>query len=215
MINEQYKQYSQDGQDIYLQNTFFKDKTDGFYVDIGAHDGISLSNTYIYEKLGWSGICIEPLPEIYNLLTLNRSCKCINGVVSDINTPYVDFCYIKGAPEMLSGIIENYTEKHKLRIIEECKARGSSKQKIKVKNYNFSEVINNVNINFLDIDTEGNELNILKTVDYNKYNIQVIAAEDNIGTGELQSFLISKGFNYITRVGGDCIFYNPNFIHNI
>ena len=46
--------YSQYGQDKFLFENFFKEKNNGFYLDIGAHDGITLSNTYFFEKLGWA-----------------------------------------------------------------------------------------------------------------------------------------------------------------
>ena len=64
--------YSQFGQDKYLNENFFHNKSNGTYVDIGAHDGITGSNTYFFDLLGWEGICFEPLPEIYNQLVINR-----------------------------------------------------------------------------------------------------------------------------------------------
>jgi hypothetical protein len=54
---------------LYLQN-----KKDGFYLDIGANDGISGSNTYIFEQIGWNGICIEPQPDVYKILKKYRNC---------------------------------------------------------------------------------------------------------------------------------------------
>lgn len=61
--------YSQAGQDKYLIENIYKNKEKGFFIDIGAHDGITYSNTYYLEKeLGWSGICIEPNPKIYKQL---------------------------------------------------------------------------------------------------------------------------------------------------
>jgi len=205
------KSYSQDQQDVYLYDKFFRNIKNGFYVDIGAHDGVNLSNTYFYELLGWTGICIEPLKSPYSSLIVNRNCKCINGVISDKDDEYVDFCSIEGYSEMLSGIIDNYNDKHKQRIVNECNENQSERQKIKVKNYKFSDVVDNYNINFLDIDTEGNELNILKTIDYDRYNIHIISVEDNALSGELEDFLISKKFIYVSKQGGDCVFKNPFF----
>lgn len=207
--------YSQDQQDLYLYNRFFKNTKKGFYVDIGAHDGISLSNTYAYELLGWSGICIEPLEGPYASLITNRKCKCIKGVISDSNEEYLDFCSIEGYPEMLSGIIDCYSDSHKIRIINECNNHQTSRKKIKVRNYKFSDVIDVHEIDFLDIDTEGNELNILKTIDFNKYNIHIISVEDNAAPGEIESFLKSKQFIYIGKQGGDCIFENPLYLSKI
>ena len=83
--------YSQIGQDKYTNEIFFKGMENGFFVDIGAHDGIELSNSYFFEKTkNWKGICIEPLPDIYKLLKKNRKCICIEGAIS-INNGYQDF----------------------------------------------------------------------------------------------------------------------------
>ena len=67
------KQYSQYGQDILLNNLI--NKQNGFFIDIGAHDGICFSNSYLFEtELEWNGICIEPLPNIFKKLEKNRKC---------------------------------------------------------------------------------------------------------------------------------------------
>ena len=51
---------SQLGQDKYLFENFLKHKN-GFFVDVGAHDGVFLSNTFFFEnELNWSGVCVEP-----------------------------------------------------------------------------------------------------------------------------------------------------------
>lgn len=71
--------YSQAGQDVWaLQKT-----NKGFFVDIGAHDGVESSNTYALEKAGWTGICIEPNPVSFEKLRLFRRCTCLNRFVAD------------------------------------------------------------------------------------------------------------------------------------
>ena len=65
---------SQHKQDEFVVN-YFKGKKNGVFVDIGAHDGITLSNTYVLEKeLGWTGICVEPMDHEYKKLTECRNC---------------------------------------------------------------------------------------------------------------------------------------------
>jgi hypothetical protein len=58
----------------------FGHKTKGFFVDVGAHDGISINNTKMLESLGWEGICIEPHPKVFQRLIQNRKCKSVNCV---------------------------------------------------------------------------------------------------------------------------------------
>jgi hypothetical protein len=66
-----------------LTYLYFGAKKDGFYIDIGANDGKSYSNTFIFENIGWDGICVEPLPIVYKLLMQNRQCDCFNVAVSE------------------------------------------------------------------------------------------------------------------------------------
>lgn len=96
--------YSQYGQDQFVHEKFFKDKKDGVFIEIGAYDGKNLSNTFFFEKeLGWEGICIEPLPHVYQILKQNRSCTCIQGCIAEKNGS-VSFMQVSGV-EMLTSII--------------------------------------------------------------------------------------------------------------
>ena len=72
--------YGQFKQDEYVYNTFFKNKKEqGFFLEIGASNGIHMSNCYFYEKeLNWNGIAIEPRKDAYNELIKNRKCICEN-----------------------------------------------------------------------------------------------------------------------------------------
>ena len=74
--------YSQAGQDQWiLEKT--NSKRRGYFVDIGAYDGINYSNTlYLEKNLNWSGICIEPDVKTYESLIINRNCICENLAVN-------------------------------------------------------------------------------------------------------------------------------------
>lgn len=200
------KSYSQDGQDIYILNNFFPNKKDGTFVDIGANDGVTISNSLLFEELGWTGVCVEPLPTAFNKLTQNRKCECVNGVISDKNVSHVDFCAIEGYSEMLSGILDKYDERHKTRILNESSLYDCKRQKIKVPNFKFNDLIKFNQINLLDVDTEGGELEILKSINYDLYVIDLILVENNYGTNDMQKFLHTKNFKSITRLGADELF---------
>ena len=74
--------YSQLGQDLAVID-FYKEKKDGFFVEIGAVDGIEISNTYLLEtKYNWKGICVEAIPDKFEKLVKNRpNSKCISKAV--------------------------------------------------------------------------------------------------------------------------------------
>ena len=198
--------YSQYNQDVTLNDMYFKNKEGGVFVDIGAYDGVEKSNTYAYETiLDWSGICVEPILGRYQELAKNRRCTCIHGAVSDKDQDMVEFCEIEGYSEMLSGILEDYDANHKRRIINE----GSKRKKVSYKNYRINDILNAnkiTNIDLLDIDTEGNELKILKDIDFEAISIDVILAECNYGSDDMKKFLEEKQFRYVTSIGADLVF---------
>ena len=75
--------YAANNIDKIVRENFFSNKTDGFFLDIGAFDGTSINNTLHFEESGWNGICFEPFPEIYKELSKNRKCKTINKALSN------------------------------------------------------------------------------------------------------------------------------------
>src|SRR3974390_100826 len=70
--------YSQIGPERNLKGGAFCGKRNGVFVDVGAYDGISFSNTLMFEReLGWTGLCIEPNPDVFPRLIENRSATCL------------------------------------------------------------------------------------------------------------------------------------------
>lgn len=199
------KYYSQDGQDKFLIENLFKNKNNGFYVDIGANDGVSLSNTKVLEDIGWEGICVEPLPNSFEKLVNSRKCKSFNVAINNDNSE-IEFLKIDGYSEMLSGILENYDKRHLERIDRELVRFGGKKEVIKIKGIKFSDLITEKNIDYVSIDVEGSELNILKSIDFNFHNIKCISVENNYGTKEVEEYLNGFGFKYLTNIGADNFF---------
>jgi FkbM family methyltransferase len=75
-------QMGQAGQDLWVIGEVFNEKRGGYFVFVGAHDGVELSNTYLLEKkYGWEGICIEANPDTFKQLQQNRSVACTNACI--------------------------------------------------------------------------------------------------------------------------------------
>jgi len=181
--------------------------TKGFYVDIGAHNGVEGSNTKYFEELGWDGVCIEPHPDVFKQLEQNRKCEKLNCAIWDRDTQ-VDFLAISGYSEMLSGIIESYDPRHVARINGEVSSRGGSTKVVKVDAKKFESVITREHIDFLSVDTEGSELQILKKIDFSKYDVKVICVENNFANKEFFDFFTERGYKfYKTYLNCDQIFY--------
>ena len=127
---DQYK--SQYLQDILLDRWIFCGLTGGIFVDIGAHDGVAYSNSFVFERLrGWRGVCVEPNPAVFAQLAVNRQCTTFNCCVSDA-AGTVPFLKISGYSEMLSGIVEKYEPEHRERVERELKQFGGSSEVISI-----------------------------------------------------------------------------------
>lgn len=207
MFESSYK--SQYQQDRILNESIFLNKKNGIFVDIGAHDGKTLSNTYFYEKeLEWTGLCIEPLPRVFSQLKENRSCILINGCAWSSDT-FKTFRIIEGYSEMLSGILDAYPQSHVDRINSESQSNSQIIKDVDVKCYDINKLLKDNKLFYIDllsIDVEGSELEILKAIDYIEIKIDVILAENNYNDSNLRDFLISKGYAYIGSISIDDVF---------
>lgn len=200
---------SQYQQDAILNQLYFKDKQNGVFVDIGAHDGKTLSNTYFFEKgLKWKGICIEPLPKVFQQLKANRDCILVEGCAWKEDTTKT-FRMIEGYSEMLSGLVDTYPQQHIDRINTETANNPQVVKDIEVQCYDINKLLasnNLLNIDLLSIDIEGGELEVLKQIDYDTVNIDVLLVENNYEDETLRSFLQSKGYIYTYRIAIDDVF---------
>ena len=174
-------------------------RQNGIFLDIGAHDGLSLSNTYFFEhNRNWTGLCIEPIPEVFRLLLLNRHCSVENCCILDEEKEVI-FRSVSPPLEMLSGILEFFDQKHIDRIKTEVSmiAGGRGYQDIMIPGHNINRLLERqglYEIDYCSIDTEGAEVNIVKSIDLNRFKIRAFSIENNDTTGELRNYLSSFGY---------------------
>ena len=146
----------------------------GNYIEIGATDGIALSNTYLLSRnFDWNGILVEPNSYYFNKLKKNRkSDKLFNYAISNSTGLELDF-YETKYPE-LSTLKIDYDDAW-------LNWRSSGLKKTKVKTLTLADLINNTGhegpINFLSIDVEGAELEVLSTLNGIKVPILFICVE--------------------------------------
>jgi FkbM family methyltransferase len=201
--------YGQYKQDKYLYDTFFKDKKDGVFLDIGASDGIRYSNSLFFEKLGWTGLCVEPREEAFKKLSEIRNCYKENIAISDKAGDY-QFQQLDGWGSGLSGIVSNYNPQHVQRIAREKKhPKHVESSLITVHAVPLQLLLDKyelTNIDFMSLDVEGGELPVLNSIDWNKTRISVICVENNYNTKDIPRFLKSKGYKYVTRISCDEIY---------
>jgi len=219
--------YSQCQQDQYLNEKYFKNKTNGFFVDVGAYDGVTGSNSLFFEEsLDWSGICIEPLPEIYDNLIVNRSSDNIKCAI-DVEEGKVDFIRNTGYTEQISGIAKYYDKRHYDRLLREIDGLegdggvhpgAGNTETIVVNTMRLETIFDEHDVSFVDylsVDVEGAELQVMKSVDYDNVHVDIIGFEDNFPDNSMKvvEFLQSIGFGMLGKLGYDIFMVNEKSKH--
>lgn len=187
------------GQDLLVAD-LLENKCEGVFVDIGANDGVTISNTCFLEKeLGWSGVAVEPIPSVFETLKANRSCALVNGCVTT-KSGTGKFFEVVGGPNMLSTLAIHNIGLTARRLRKNAVRQNAKIREIDVPCFTFEELSEKHgvrNIDFLSVDTEGGELEILKSIDFNRFPTKVISVENNYYTPEIRAYLEAQGFFYL------------------
>lgn len=187
--------YSQEGEDILLRR-FFKNKKDGFYVDVGAHHPFRFSNTCIFYQLGWRGINIDAMPGSMQLFEDFRPEDTnVEAAISDKKNKLKFFIF----KERALNTFEEQIAKKRIEI-EKCELQELKE----LQTYTLEEILEKhlsaeQHIDFLTIDVEGHDLSILKSNNWNKYRPSVVLLEDLGGT--IEKALETEAYNFLKERG--------------
>jgi FkbM family methyltransferase len=149
----------------------FKQKEYGFFIELGAHDGLFQSNTAFLEKMrNWKGILIEPSKKGHELCIKNRpNSICLNyACVSKEYSGSSIYGNFENNSPMASINGERKCDNHCDHLVEVSAATLESI---------LDNNITNLNIDFLSLDAEGYELNILKGMNFQKYRPNYLLIE--------------------------------------
>jgi len=164
---------SQRFQDLFVD--WMLKKKNGIFIEFGACDGVYFSNTYYLEKYkGWSGILLEPAKSWHNNIKINRpNCVIDFRCVSDETGNEVTF--YENADPALSSLNNNFffDNSYKVKTISLNDVFSEYEQKLLKKSNEIDS------IDFISIDTEGTEYEILKKFNFKKYSPKIIIVEHN------------------------------------
>jgi FkbM family methyltransferase len=198
------KSYSQLGQDLWVLDVF-KYKKCGFFLEIGALDGITHSNCYSLEKdYEWTGICIEANPYVFEKLQKNRpNSTCVNTLVDKVTGDTKEF----HCADSLSFSKNDNRNMNDDKLKQMLHLNGIEYKKIVLKTKTIYDIlVENKSppiIDYLSIDIEGMEYDILSNFPFDTYRVNTITVEHNaphIGTEyqmKLRILLEKNGFIFI------------------
>lgn len=183
----------------------------GFFIEAGAGDGEVISNSLYFElKYKWTGLLVEPNPDFYDaLLSKQRNAWILPHCLSTKTTPMiVNFL----ANLHIGGIIHEETEEYP----NNDTSHGITSRLIRVQCfplYSVLKAIGNPKVDYFSLDIEGSELQVLKTMPWNKINMHVLGIESEHGeivTGppedDIEKYLYSVGYRYLQKLGHDLFF---------
>jgi FkbM family methyltransferase len=204
--------YSQFGEDKILSN-YFNDNYIGVCVEVGAYDGISGSNTYHFENKGWETLCIEPTPESFNKCASIRK-KCINCCVSNYDSENIEYSVVTLNGYNTSAISSLNIDE---RLIESHKHMINNIEKINVNVKTLNNIFKETNfpkkIDFISIDTENTELDVLKGLDFYEYDIKFLIIENNFDEPQVEDYLKTQNFKKLFRNAVNDFYVNNNYIN--
>jgi FkbM family methyltransferase len=195
------KYYSQQHEDAVLYQTFFEFQKNGTYLEMGALDGLTYSNTKFFEEtLGWSGTLIEASPPSFQKLKQNRPNNRLfhNAVCSE--RKLISFSGSNAA----AGIKELMGNEH-------IKANQFGSAIHTVQCERLSTLLSGVeSIDLWSLDVEGAEYDVLLSMDWN-IPVRVIIIERNANDLAIEQLLLNKGFKYVREQRGNRVWVNPTF----
>ncbi len=172
---------------------------DGFFVEFGALDGVALSNTYLLEKqFGWRGVLVEPGPSQFPKIAHRRSCGSDRRCVWRESGETLDFNQVVGSEELAS--IDDFSG---------CDLHGSVREGrrsvVKVESVSLLDLLSDWNapkvIDYLSVDTEGSEYEILRAFDFRIHQFRTLSVEHNMTEKReaIHSLLEDNGYRLVRR----------------
>lgn len=174
---------SENGQDLFalFSNKY---KRGGTFLEFGAYDGVTFSNTFLLERLfNWSGLLLDPIPRHFEQMKLNRNCISIHAAITASKKEFL---------KILESPASNLSKP--------VSKRSITDKNHKVPALTLSEIIDKYfptkSLDFLSIDVEGEDLEILASIDFSKYEINSICVEhnDRIGSDEFLKYMEESGY---------------------
>ena len=206
--------YSQEGEDLIISR-FLKSKNTGFYVDIGAHHPKRFSNTYLFYKKGWHGINIDAMPG--SMVAFNKERPRDINLELAISKYSEDLIYYMFNESALNTFSED--EAHK----KEQSANYKIIEKKLIKTLPLANILDKycpkpIEIDFMSIDVEGLDLQVLESNNWNLYKPKLILVEELerfpiqeiVHTSSIYKFLLDLGYELTAKTMNTLFFKQTN-----
>jgi glycosyltransferase involved in cell wall biosynthesis len=205
--------YAQEGEDLILSR-IFEGKPEGFYVDVGAHHPIRYSNTYVFYRRGWRGINIDAMPGSMEEFQRVRPRDINIEAFVSLDRRSVPF-FVFNEPALNTASVQLAkqwsSQSAHYKVIDEIMLETCTLAEILDKHLPPDQPID-----FFSIDTEGVDLSVLKSNNWNRYRPNYVLAEllgvefDNLEEHEITRYLQDQGYRPAAKFVNTLLFKNIN-----
>lgn len=204
--------FSQFKQDYYLFINHFKNKIGaGVYLDVATNEPITISNTFFFDRcLHWKGICVEPNDKYKSAIARERSCKLIPTCVGNEEGKVVTFHNNGGRGGIVGETFKNMKRLRQATGYVDMSNLTCTTMRTVLRNANVAEV------DYMSLDVEGHELEVLKGLGISDVVIKVISIELSQSTvSSIESFMTEHGYvrhfmQRSSRLGEDAVFLHKS-----
>jgi FkbM family methyltransferase len=188
-------------------------RRDGRFAEIGAFDGVLHSNSYVLEsEHGWKGVCVEPNPALFARLRESRSAICLERAVYRESGQILSFI-----PSQEIGTLAEFAGND--RYADDRARAAATHGLIQVETISFAAIATmgdfaEFGFDYVSLDTEGSELDILRTIDLARHRIALFTIEHNFvepRREEMRILLAEAGYDRL-NVGFDDWYWHPAFL---
>ncbi|MBC6443120.1 MAG: FkbM family methyltransferase [Rhodobacteraceae bacterium] len=197
--------YSQAGQDRVVDRLLLG-KQGGVYADIGGYNGVTGSNTLFFEIFrGWSGILVEPAPAQLRQAEAVRRCPCYGYAVAG-EACTLEFMEVTAGFTQMSGFLDTYDANLLAQV------RGDPRHREKIHTLEAKPLGSILaqgglnRIDYLSLDVEGGEMDILRSFDFDAFDVQIWSIENNTANSALPELMKEQGYDLVEFAGVDDIF---------
>lgn len=175
-----------------LKQAFFSHARSGYFVEVGANDPVKLSQTWDLEQQGWTGVLVEPQPELAAALRRSRSAKVYEAACSSARHAGRRMAlHLAGIHSSLDPALN----------ISTVSAHGTIEVPVRTLDEILTDAGAPAPLDLLSIDVEGLEIAVLEGVDLARWRPRLILVEDLAMNLRLHRHLRSRGYKWVRRTG--------------
>jgi len=203
------RSYAQEGEDLVLRR-LFDGRQGGFYVDVGCHHPFRFSNTYLFYRRGWHGICIDPLPGTVRRFRRWRPRDIAVELGVSLKSSALTY-YMFNEPALNTfdeAIAQNIAALGTYRVIEKRVVRTEPLTRIIAESIPSSTS----RIDLLTVDVEGLDLEVLQSNDWQRFSPEVVIVECSVsdlsvmGEDPIVKFMGRMGYKPYAKTGRSVVF---------